>query len=113
MDAKIGPPPRKGKIVDDFGWFETPDHYWIERVVYYGEDRRRSIAVLISAGGLGPCFPIDDLPGLNGAHEVPPPLDGYKRTFSLNTEHLLVPFTAPYPSHTVLAMISLYRPNTG
>src|SRR3546814_2710344 len=54
IEAKIGPPPRKGKIVDDFGLFETPDHYWIERVVYYGEDRRRSIAVLISAGGLGP-----------------------------------------------------------
>src|SRR3546814_10838996 len=37
IEAKIGPPPRKGKIVDDFGLFETPDHYWIERVVYYGE----------------------------------------------------------------------------
>src|SRR3546814_4546675 len=25
IEAKIGPPPRKGKIVDDFGLFETPD----------------------------------------------------------------------------------------
>lgn len=113
VEATIGPPPRKGKIVDDLGLFETPDHYWIERVVYYGEERRRSIAVLISAGGLGPCFSIDDLPGLNGAHEVPPPIDGYKRTFRLKTEHLLVTFQAAYPSEKCLEMIYISRLRSG
>src|SRR3546814_16800591 len=56
IEAKIGPPTRKGKIVDDFGLFATPDHYCIERVVYYGEDRSKSIAVRIRPRGPGHCF---------------------------------------------------------
>src|SRR3546814_20609069 len=41
IEAKIGPPPRKGKMVDDFGLFETPEYYWTERAIGRASCRER------------------------------------------------------------------------
>lgn len=110
MEAIIGPPPRRGRIVEYSGPFKTADdRYWIEKVIYYGEDRIKDIEIHAHVGPLGPCFPIEDLPKLIGAREMPPPIDGYKRTFRLKTKDLLVTFRAAYPERKCLEMIYLSR----
>lgn len=109
VEAAIGPPPRRGAIVEARGPFATPDHYWVEYIVYYGDERRRNIEIHLHEGWLGPCFKIDDLPELIGAREVPPPIDGYRRTFMLNTERLLATFRASHPARKCLEMIYLTR----